>query len=214
MGSVPIQNLSTSLRCFTGRIHQKIVNDFPNKTKYNDDTCLWADTLEESFFQTCRWLDICGRHGIVQNPEKIVFGSDAGEFAGFVITPIDIQPSDKQIRGNRYFPTSQNITDIRSWFDLINQVSYCNSLRKDMAPFREHLKLPSTFSWDDQLQQVFEQFKAAILNKITEGVRIFEPKRVTCLATDWSRKASVSGSCRNAAPVRSSLLSVAQRDGK
>ena len=49
-----------------------------------------TDTLEESFFQTCRWLDICGQHGIFQNPEKFVFGSDAVEFAGFVITPTDV----------------------------------------------------------------------------------------------------------------------------
>ena len=117
--------------------------DFSNKTKCIDDTCLWADTFEESFFQTCRWLDICGRHGNVQNPEKFVFkvfqvGSDAVEFAGFVITPTDIQPSDKHIRTIRDFPTPQNITDIRSWFGLINQVSYCDSLHNDMAPFREH----------------------------------------------------------------------------
>ena len=57
-----------------------------------------------------------------------------------------------------------------------------------MVPFREHLKPSSTFYWDDQLQQVFEQSKAAILDKITEGVRIFDSKRVTCLATDWSKK--------------------------
>ena len=110
------------------------------------------------------------------------------EFAGFVITPTDIQPSDKHIRAIRDFPTPQNITDIRSWFGLINQVSYCDSLRNDMAPFREHLKPSSTFYWDDQLQKVFEQSKAAILDKITEGVRIFDSKRVTCLATDWSKK--------------------------
>ena len=57
-----------------------------------------------------------------------------------------------------------------------------------MALFLKHLKPSSTFYWDDQLQQVFEQSKAAILDKITEGVRIFDSKRVTCLATDWSKK--------------------------
>ena len=57
-----------------------------------------------------------------------------------------------------------------------------------VAPFREHLKPSSTFYWDDQLQHVFEQSKAAILDKITEGVRIFDSKRVSCLATDWSKK--------------------------
>ena len=91
------QGYATSQDGYTRRFDE-IVNDFPNKTKCIDDTCLWADTLEESFFQTCRWLDICGRHGIVQNPEKFVFGSDTVEFAGFVITMTDIQPSDKHIR--------------------------------------------------------------------------------------------------------------------
>ena len=217
MGSVPIQNLSTGLRCFTGQIHQKIRRDcqnFPNKTKCIDDTCFWADTLEESFFQTCRWLDICRRHGLVQNPEKFRFGSDTVEFSGFVITLTDIQPSDKHIRAIRDFPSPQNITDIRSWFSLINQVSYCDSLRNDEAPFREHLKPSSTFYWYDQLQQVFEQSKAALRDKITEGVRMFVSKRVTCLAQIGPRKASVFGSCRSSAPVRSSLLSVAQQDGK
>ena len=112
------------------RKFDEMVNDFPNRTKCIKDTCLWADTLEESFFQTCRWLDVGGRLGIVQNPKNIVFGSDAVEVAGFVITPTVIS----------------------------------------LAPFRELLKPSSTFYWDDQLQQVFEQSKAAILNKITEGV--------------------------------------------
>ena len=50
--------------------------------------------------------------------------------------------------------------------------------------------------------------------QITEGVGIFDSKRVTCLATEWSKKGIGFGSCRTTAPVRSSLLSVAQRDGK
>ena len=181
------QGYAASQDGYTRRFDE-IVNDFPNKTNCIDDTCLWADTLEENFFQTRRWLDICGRHGIVQSPDMYLFGSDTVEFAGFVITPTDIQPSDKHIRAIRDFPTPQNITDIRSWFGLINQVSYCDSLRNDMAPFREHLKPSSTFYWDDQLQQVFEQSKAAILDKITDGVRIFDSNCVTCLATDWSKK--------------------------
>ena len=57
-----------------------------------------------------------------------------------------------------------------------------------MALFREHLKPSSTFYRFDQLQQVIEQSKAATLDKMTEGVRIFDTKRVTCLATDWSDK--------------------------
>ena len=46
------QGFAASQDGYTRRFNE-IVNDFPNKTKCIDDTCLWADTLEEIFFQTC-----------------------------------------------------------------------------------------------------------------------------------------------------------------
>ncbi len=50
------------------------VSHIPNKTKVIDDTLLWADDLAGSFHQAVNWLDICGRHGIILNPDKFVFG--------------------------------------------------------------------------------------------------------------------------------------------
>ena len=105
------QGYAASQDGYTRRFDE-IVSDFPNKTKCIDDTCLWADTLEESIFQKCRWRDFCGRHGIVQDPEKFVFGSDAGEFAGFVIPPTNIQPSHKHIPATRDFSTPQNTEQV------------------------------------------------------------------------------------------------------
>ena len=84
------QGYAVSQNGYTRRL-DGIVNDFPTKTKCIDDTCLWAGALEESFFQTCHWVDICGGHGIVQNP--ITFEFDTVEFVGFVISPTDTQPS-------------------------------------------------------------------------------------------------------------------------
>ena len=181
------QGYAASHDRYIRQLHE-IVNDFASKTKWIDDTCLREPTLTEIFFQRCHWLDICRQHGFVQNPKTFVFGSDTVEFVGFVITLTIIQPSDKHIRAIRDFPTPQHITDFRFWFGLINRVSYCDSFRNDMAPFREHLKPLSTFYWYDQLQKVFEQPKAAILDKIIDGVRKFDSKHFTCLATDWCRK--------------------------
>ena len=196
------------------RRFDEIVNDFPNKTKCIDETCLWADTLEESFFQTCRWLDICGRHGIVQNPEMFVFGSDTVEFAGFVITPIDIQPSDKHICAICDFPTPQNITDIRFWFGLINQVSYCDSIRNDMG-------LSASISSRRQRSIGMISCNKFLSNQNllywTKSPRVsgYSTPNVSHVSPQIGpRKASVFGSCRSTARVRSSLLSVAQRDGK
>ena len=107
---------------------------------------MWADTIEECFFQACQWLDLCGRNGITLNPEKFSFAQDTVEFAGFEITPNEVKPCNRYLDAIRQFPTPQNITDIRSWFGLVNQVSYYTSMTDKMRPFRDLLnqRWPST----------------------------------------------------------------------
>ena len=85
------------------RRFDEIVADFPCKTKCIDDTCMWSDTIEESFFQACQWLDLCGRNGITLNPEKFNFAQDTVEFAGFEITPNEVRPC------NRLMPSANSL---------------------------------------------------------------------------------------------------------
>ena len=55
-----------------------------------------------------------------------------------------------------------------------------------------HLLKPDTWSegfmWDDQLVEKFALAKEEIVKAVTNGVRYFDVKRKTCLATDWSRQ--------------------------
>ena len=82
---------------YTRRYHES-TSSIPNKTKCVDDTLLWSDTIEESFFQAANWLDTCGRHGITLNPEKFHFAQDEVEFAGFEITNDTVRPCKRYIR--------------------------------------------------------------------------------------------------------------------
>ena len=106
------------------RRFDKIVSHVPNKTKCVYDTLLWEVNLHKSFFQAVDWLDLCVHYGITLNPEKFVFGADSVEFAGFEITPDSVRPCKKYLNAILNFPKPTNITDIRSWFGLVNQVSY------------------------------------------------------------------------------------------
>ena len=127
------------------RRYDEITSSIPNKTKCVDDALLWSDTIEESFFQASHWLDTCGKHGITVNPEKFCFAQDEVEFAGFEITNNTVWPCKRYIRAIADFPTPQNLTDVRSWFGLVNQVSYAFSMADTMLPFRELLKPSNTF---------------------------------------------------------------------
>ena len=51
-----------------------------------------------------------------------MFGADAVEFAGFEITMDTVRPCKRYLDVIRDFPTPTSITDVRSWFGLINQV--------------------------------------------------------------------------------------------
>ena len=106
------------------RRFDEIVADFPDKTKCIDDVCAWTDDIESSFFQACKWLDLCGRNGIIQSPDKLQFAQDEVEFSGFDLDLDSIKPCRKLLQSIEDFPTPKCLTDIRAWFGLINQVSF------------------------------------------------------------------------------------------
>ena len=188
------------------RRFDEIVADFPHKTKCIDDTLMWSNSLEESFFQAVKWLHICGSHGIVLNPSKFKFGKMTVEFAGFEITPTTVRPCARYLEAIQHFPTPQNITDVRSWFGLINQVSYAFASAARMLPFRNLLKPGNKFEWTPELDRIFQESKHIIVKEIHRGVEIFDKSKPTTLATDWSKEGigfwllQKHCSCINASP--------------
>ena len=169
------------------RRYDEIVSDINNHTQCIDDTLLWSANIEEAFHQTVNWLDICGRNGIVLNPEKFKFAADTVEFAGFEITPHTVRPCPRLTDAISKFPSPKNITDVRSWHGLINQVSYAFTSAEKMLPFKKLLSPSTPFVWTDELDKLFQESKRVIIKEIKEGVEIFDKSLPTCLATDWSK---------------------------
>ena len=155
-----------------------------NKTKCVDDVLLWATNTEEVFHQATEWLDLCARNGIHLNLSKFRFAQDTVEFAGFTVTPTEVRPANYFTDAIRKFPTPANITDMRAWFGLVNQVSYAFAMTAAMLPFKELLKSSTPFQWSDELTEELEISKAHICQAILRGVEIFDKRRPTCLSTD------------------------------
>ena len=99
-----------------------------------------------------------------------------------------VLPSPKYSDAILNFPVPRNIHDIRSWFGLVNQVSYAFSMAERMLPFRTLLKTGQQFRWDTELQDIFDESKEHIVQEIETGVRIFDKSKPTCIATDWSKR--------------------------
>ena len=166
-----------------------ITRSFTDVARCVDDSLLWDDSIEQSFYHVVDYLKHCSDNGIVFNLEKFVFAQEECEFAGFELTKDGYRPPKRKLEAIKGFPTPTTITDIRAWFGLVNQVAYAFNQSKVMSPFRELLQTKNAkFYWDSTLDKIFEESKVKIVDLIKEGVKTFEKDRVTCVSTDFSKK--------------------------
>jgi hypothetical protein len=166
----------------------RLVEDMPRTTRCVDDLALWDSDMEEHWWRTIRYLDRIARNGIIISPAKFEFCAREIEFAGFRVTWNGVKPLARYLDAVAKFPRPTNITDIRSFFGLINQLAHYAQLRDMMAPFKPFLSPRTRFQWTDELEELFIRAKKEIVEAIKEGVEIFEPERTTVLSTDWSKQ--------------------------
>ena len=99
------------------------------------------------------------------------------EFAGFEITSDGFRPPARIIEAIKNFPKPEKVTDIRSWFGLVNQVAYTFYQAEVMEPFRELLSgKRRVWSCDETLTDIFNKSKEAIVEQFLEGVHNFSIK--------------------------------------
>ena len=166
-----------------------ITHEFERVSRCVDDSLLWDYDIEGAFWHTYEYLKHCSNNGIVFNADKFVFAKEQCEFAGFEITRDGYRPPKRVLDAIQGFPTPKSITDVGSWFGLVNQVAYAFAQAEVMSPFRDLLsKKHAKFYWDDALNQVFEESKEKIISLIKDGVKTYQKDRVTCLATDYSKQ--------------------------
>ena len=154
-----------------------------------DDTILWDDSVEENFFRVCEFIAMCAKAGCIFNPSKFQFASESVDFLGFRITKTGVEPHPNFIENILSFPTPKNLTDIRSWFGLVNQVSFAFASAPVMEPFKKLLSSKIPFYWSEELSVAFEASKKEVVRQCERGVRNFSLTAPTVLATDWSKAA-------------------------
>ena len=119
-----------------------------------------------------------------------MFCQDEVEFAGFNIGSDYVKPSKKILDSIAEFPIPKNISDVRGWFGLVNQVAPFFASRPVMQPFRELLKPAAKgkqIYWDENLTRLFEESKVVIIKSIEDGIKSFKIDQWTCLMTDFSK---------------------------
>jgi hypothetical protein len=139
-----------------------ITRDVKKSTRCVDDTCLWEDSVEKNFFSTCQYLTLGSSNGIVFTVNKFQFCQRELEFVGFWLAEDGIRPTLGMLESITNFPRPRDISGIRSFFGLVEQVSWAFSKTDIMSPFRDLLSSKSSYLWTQDLQNAFEKAKEMI----------------------------------------------------
>ena len=129
----------------------EVTRGFENHNGCVDDTIIWAETIEESFHRTCEYLTLCGNAGIILNKKKLNFGKKKLEYLGFEMTEEGVEPGPVLLQSILDFERPRDISGVRSWFGLVEQVSWAFSKTEVMAPMRHLLSPKTEFLWTQEL---------------------------------------------------------------
>ena len=171
---------------YTDRM-DRIMKDMERQRRCVDDTLLYDQDIKQSFFRACQFLDTCAENGIVLNPKKFQFAEKTVEFLGFTVSDEGVRPTDSFVDSILNFPTPTSLTDIRSWFGAVAQVSYSFATSPAMLPFKHLLSSKTSFSWSPELEKAFKASKQEVVDQCMLGVRTFDPSLPTALSTDWCK---------------------------
>ncbi len=157
----------------------------PGVSKLVDDVLVQAPNEHTLLSRIRQVLERCRAHGITISRRKLQIGREV-KFAGHIISAKGIMPDPAKTAALSAYPTPHDITSLRSFLGLANQLGH---FVPDLAQMSKHLrgllKKNIAFLWLDEHQQEFEAIKAALTSPLV--VSHFNPSLPTEMLTDASR---------------------------
>ena len=91
--------------------------------KIVDDVIIFSRSKEEHIQHVRLFLERCRERGISLNAQKLQLAKETVKFTGFIVSKEGYRPDPQLTKALSAFPTPKNITEVRSFFGLVNQVS-------------------------------------------------------------------------------------------
>lgn len=154
--------------------------------KVVDDILLYDEDFTQHLERVHAVLTRCRTHGITLNRDKFVVAASSVRFCGFHLSQAGIEADEEKVKAIRDFPTPSNITDLRSFMGLVNQLSEFTpdiaTTAKDLRPL---LSTKRTFTWSPDHDVAFRRTKDALTSPPV--LANYDPTKPVTLQTDASR---------------------------
>ena len=161
---------------FTGMDISKIV----------DDILIQGKTQEEVFTKFEQLLKRCRKFGITLSKSKLFMAKENLKFSGFIVGQSGIHPDPSKLESLKLFPSPTNLTSLRSFLGLTNQLGgFIPDLSQMTLELRSLLKKNVAFNWMPEHEEKFRQIKYILTSDMV--IKPFDTKKKTILLTDASK---------------------------
>ena len=157
-----------------------------NVQKVVDDLLVDTDTFREHVERLIQILHRCREHRITLNVNKFLFAKGVVDFVGYKVSRQGIEADPKKISAIRDFPVPTNVTELRSFFGLVNQLGqFSTKVSCAAEPLRPLLKKDTIFQWLPAHHEAFDAVKSALCS--SPVLQPFDPLLPVELHTDAAR---------------------------
>ena len=161
-------NLSSDKCCCHS---DRIFTGLPWAKKIVNDTIIWAPTLENLQEQATIILERCRDLNITILLKKLEVSKEI-TIAGHIISQAGLRPDDSKYKAIADFPMPTNVSQLRPFFGLANQLT---AFVPDFAHMTAALRLKKgiAWTWTEDMDKEFERVK--LLLTTTTMVQPFNP---------------------------------------
>jgi len=153
--------------------------------KVVDDVLLWDEDYASHLQQVQEVLLRCRAHGVTMNADKFVFTAPKVSFCGYILSGNGIAAEEEKDRAIAEFPKPANLTDLRSFMGLVNQLAEFTPAIAESAEVLRPLMSPKcAFIWTPDHDAAFSRVKKALSQPPI--LAHFDPALKTILQTDAS----------------------------
>ena len=126
--------------------------------KVVDDIIASDDNYAAHLSHVTRILERCDEYGITLHPLKMRYAASRVDYCGYRVTEDGFTVDDRKTGAIAEFPTPSNITDLRSFLGLANQLgSFSPDIAGAAEPLRDLLRPSRTWCWTAQHDQAFNE---------------------------------------------------------
>ena len=167
------------------RQSDRAIEGLPFTRKIVDDILIWADSMPSLIERIRIVAKRCQEMNIILSKKKFQIGSEL-PFAGLIVSANGISPDPDRTKALSEFPVPKDVTGVRSFLGLANQLSgFVPDFAHMTVALRGLTGKNASFIWLEEHQREFDMVRKLLTSSMV--VTHFDPKLPVTVLTDASR---------------------------